>query len=525
MSAPVAEGDVVLDKYRVERVLGQGGMGVVVAATHVDLEQRVALKFLLPAALAHPDLVERFAREARAAAKIQSRHVVRVLDTGKMPTGAPFMVMEYLEGRDLGAILEQDGPIAHALAIDHVLQACEAIGEAHAAGIVHRDLKPSNLFLAQQRDRRAIIKVLDFGISKLEEPNSAPLTRTATMMGSPHYMSPEQLSSSKDVDARSDIWSLGVIIYELIAGVRPFNADTMPGIVGEILRNTPERLSEHCPGVSLDLELVVARCLASFAQDRFQSVAELAAALRPFAGDAVAAEASVGRITRVLGGNSVPPMGPAATEAEPAEAPIGSTHGDGTAATERPPATSAASAALPQSSTPSSASSVTTMTEKADLALSRAKPSEAALADTQTVDAVAMGPAAPAARPKSKAPLVVALGAMAIGVALFVAVRPFTPQPDAPRAAATASTMAAPSAAPPEIAAPSLSPSASPSASPSEVPLAASATVDLPAAPSAPVVAATTSAKRRAAPPAKTAPAPTPPPTEPSKSPLNMGIK
>jgi eukaryotic-like serine/threonine-protein kinase len=512
MSAPVAEGDVVLDKYRVERVLGQGGMGVVVAATHVDLEQRVALKFLLPAALAHPDLVERFAREARAAARIQSRHVVRVLDTGKMPTGAPFMVMEYLEGRDLAAVLEQDGPFAPEVAIDHVLQACEAIGEAHAAGIVHRDLKPSNLFLAQQRDRRTIIKVLDFGISKVEEPNSAPLTQTATMMGSPHYMSPEQLSSSKDVDARSDIWSLGVILYELIAGVRPFNADTMPGIVGEILRNTPERLSELCPRVSLDLELVVARCLASFAQDRFRSVAELAAALRPFAGDVVAAEASVGRITRVLGGNSVPPAGPAATEAESADAPIASSEGDRATATGMPVAATAATAVAPLSSKREGAP-----TTDATRALSGARPSEAALAGAHTVDAVAMGPAGPAARPKSKMLLVVALGVLAIGVAIFVAIRPSAPQPDAPRAAATATTTAAASVAPPETAAPS--------ASPSVVPSAASATVEAPAAPSAPAVTATISAKARATAPPRTAPAPTPRPTETSKSPLNMGIK
>jgi tRNA A-37 threonylcarbamoyl transferase component Bud32 len=307
MAAPVSEGDVVLDKYRVERVLGQGGMGVVVAATHVDLDQRVALKFLLPEALAHPELVERFAREAKAAARIQSQHVVRVLDTGKMPTGAPFMVMEYLEGDDLSDVLEREGRIPVARVVDYLLEACEAVGEAHAAGIVHRDLKPANLFLAKQRDRRSMVKVLDFGISKLDDPTSAPITRTQTMMGSPHYMSPEQLVSSKHVDARSDIWALGVIFYELASGRRPFDGESMPEVVGQILKNEPARLGTLVGDVSLDLELVVARCLASSPSDRFASVAELACALEPFAGDASAAALSVARIGRVLGGASIPP--------------------------------------------------------------------------------------------------------------------------------------------------------------------------------------------------------------------------
>ena len=310
MSAPVAEGDIVLDKYRVERVLGQGGMGVVIAATHVELDQRVALKFLLPGALEHADLVERFAREAKAAAKIQSQHVVRVLDTGRMPNGAPFMVMEYLEGEDLAAILKRSGLLEPNVVADYLLQACEAIGEAHAAGIVHRDLKPSNLFLAKQRDRRSLVKVLDFGISKLVEPDAARLTQTTAAMGSPHYMSPEQLISSKHVDPRSDIWSLGVIVYELVSGSRPFGGDTMPEVVAQVLNNEPERLSALRADVSLDLELVVARCLATDTKDRYQNVAELAAALLPFATDPAMAAASVERITRVLGGASIPPPAP-----------------------------------------------------------------------------------------------------------------------------------------------------------------------------------------------------------------------
>ncbi len=339
MSAPVSEGDVVLDKYRVERVLGRGGMGIVVAATHVDLDQKVALKFLLPEALEHPDIVERFAREARAAARIQSQHVVRVIDTGRMPSGAPFMVMEYLEGEDLSDLLDRVGRLSLDVAVDYVLQALEAIGEAHAAGIVHRDLKPSNLFLAKQRDRRQIVKVLDFGISKLEDPKSAPITRTATMMGSPHYMSPEQLVSSKDVDARSDVWALGVILYELVSGMRPFDGESMPEVVGKILRNAPERLGELVPGVGLDFELVVARCLSNEPENRYASVAELASALRPFASNVASASLSAERIARVLGAASVPPAAdPSSDRAPIVLVPPSAPAGNEVAATVRPQA-------------------------------------------------------------------------------------------------------------------------------------------------------------------------------------------
>jgi tRNA A-37 threonylcarbamoyl transferase component Bud32 len=305
MTAPVQQGDILAGKYRVERVLGVGGMGVVVAATHLDLDQKVALKFLLPAALAHPEMVERFAREARTVAKIRSQHVVRVIDTGKMEDGTPFMVMEYLEGKDLSELLLECETAGTHLpleaAVDHVLEACEAMAEAHAAGIVHRDLKPANLFLARQADRRSIVKVLDFGISKLVDPASQQLTRTATMMGSAHYMSPEQLTSSKHVDARADIWALGVILYELVAGERPYEAETMPEIVARILGNTPRPLAELRPEVPPALAATIARCLASAPDQRFASVAELATALAPFASDVARAEGGVNRISRVLG--------------------------------------------------------------------------------------------------------------------------------------------------------------------------------------------------------------------------------
>jgi len=305
MVSPIQEGEVLAGKFRVEKVLGVGGMGVVVAARHLQLDQKVAIKFLLEDALQYPAVTERFAREARAAARIQSPHVARVIDVGAMDNGAPYMVMEYLDGEDLDQRLAREGRVPVTEALRLVLQACEALAEAHAAGIVHRDLKPANLFLARQKDRRVIVKVLDFGISKMEEPGQTNLTKTSTMVGTPYYMSQEQLTNSKAVDVRADIWSLGVILYELMTGHRPFTAETMPEIVAAILQNAPDRPSELEPSISVELEEVIFKCLRSKVADRYQSVAELAQALAPFLDDE--AKPSVAIISRVLGAPSMPP--------------------------------------------------------------------------------------------------------------------------------------------------------------------------------------------------------------------------
>ena len=215
----VREGEILAGKYRVERLLGSGGMGMVVAAHHLDLDEKVALKLLLPGAATNPMLVARFVREARAAAKIKSEHVARVTDVGQLEDGSPYMVMEHLEGSDLAAYLTRTGPLPVAEAVDFVLQACEALAEAHGLGIVHRDLKPANLFCVQRVDDQRSIKVLDFGISKISvDTASQSLTQTSALMGSPLYMSPEQMQSARTVDARADIWSLGVILFELLAG-------------------------------------------------------------------------------------------------------------------------------------------------------------------------------------------------------------------------------------------------------------------------------------------------------------------
>jgi serine/threonine-protein kinase len=308
------EGDVIAGKYRVESVLGKGGMGVVVSARHTSLRQHVAVKFLLPKALQLPGAKERFLREARAAVSIKSEHVARVIDIGELETGAPYMVMEYLRGVDFGQTLKDRGPLPAREAVDYILQACEALAEAHALGIVHRDLKPGNLFLAARADGSPLVKVLDFGLSKAtrtedEETPEQSLTATGIVVGSPHYMSPEQLRSLKQVDTRADVWALGVILYQLLSGRRPFEADSMVATCAKIAADPPIPLRERKPDVPAGLEAIILRCLEKDVTRRIQSVAELARCLAPFGSER--APISVERIVRVIEGegatSTVPP--------------------------------------------------------------------------------------------------------------------------------------------------------------------------------------------------------------------------
>jgi serine/threonine-protein kinase len=298
-AAGVNEGDVLAGKYRIDKVLGMGGMGVVVAAHHIQLDEKVAIKFLLPQALASSETVARFAREARAAVKIKSEHVARVSDVGTLESGAPFMVMEYLQGGDLSDWLKQRGALPIEQAIEFVLQACEAIAEAHALGIVHRDLKPSNLFATRRADGSMTVKVLDFGISKTnKDPAGMQMTATSSIMGSPLYMSPEQLQSSKDVDPRSDIWSIGIILYELLTGDSPFQAETMPQLVVGIMSTPPPPLRNKRPEAPRGLEQVILKCLEKDRGKRFQTIGDLAVALLEFAPKR--SKISVERITGVM---------------------------------------------------------------------------------------------------------------------------------------------------------------------------------------------------------------------------------
>jgi len=280
------EGDVIAGKYRVERVLGTGGMGVVVAARHLQLEERVALKFLLPDALEAPEAVARFVQEARAASRIKNDHVARVTDVGQLENGSPYMVMEYLEGADLSTMLAREGAMPVDQAVDYVLQACEALADAHTLGIVHRDLKPANLFCIRRSDGQPFIKVLDFGISKFMTtgPGSGhAMTKTSAIIGSPLYMSPEQLRASKGVDARTDVWSLGVILFELVTGSPPFDAEVSTELILKISSDPAPLLSAYRKDVPAALEPVVARCLAKDREERIQNVGELAQALQAFA--------------------------------------------------------------------------------------------------------------------------------------------------------------------------------------------------------------------------------------------------
>ena len=280
----VGPGDVLAGKYRVERVLGVGGMGVVVAAHHIQLDEKVALKFLLPQALHSAESIARFVREARAAVKIKSEHVARVTDVGQLENGSPYIVMEYLDGSDLADWLRQHGALPVEQAVDFVLQTCEALADAHSLGIVHRDLKPANLFCIQRSDGQLTIKVLDFGISKITTPGAPghDMTRTSALMGSPLYMSPEQMQLSKGVDARTDIWALGVILFELLAGQPPFNAEAVTQLAIKVANEPPPALRSFRFDAPAGLERVIAKCLEKDRAGRFQTVGELAIALKDF---------------------------------------------------------------------------------------------------------------------------------------------------------------------------------------------------------------------------------------------------
>ncbi|HEX9618538.1 MAG TPA: protein kinase [Polyangiaceae bacterium] len=301
MDGMVNIGDVIDGKYRVDAILGRGAMGLVVAAWHLELEEPVAVKLLLAKNVNWEEVSERFRQEARAAAKVKSEHVARVFDVGTTSTGFLYMVMEYLEGHTLTRELEQNGPPAIALAVQYVMQAGEAVAQAHAVGLVHRDLKPENLFLARQLDGSAIIKVLDFGISKARAGSfmkEMSLTGTSWMMGSPLYMSPEQMRSARDVDEGTDIWALGAILYELIAGRPPFVADCLPDLCQTVLYERPPLLTPLRNGVSEALEEIVFRCLRKKREERWPSVAALTEALAQHAPDEARVHAT--RATRIL---------------------------------------------------------------------------------------------------------------------------------------------------------------------------------------------------------------------------------
>ncbi|HEY0992850.1 MAG TPA: serine/threonine-protein kinase, partial [Kofleriaceae bacterium] len=283
----VEVGSIVGGKFRIDRILGRGGMGVVAVATHLQLEQQVALKVVHDALAGDPEIVERFLREARASARLRSEHVCRVSDVGQLETGAPYIVMELLEGSDLSVVIAE-GALPVATAADYVVQACVAVAEAHALGIVHRDLKPANLFLTHRLDGTPLIKVLDFGIAKAASASDFKITRTSTVMGSPGYMSPEQLRSARDAEPRSDIWALGVILYELVTGRLPFDAESITELAVKVVMDPPAPLDIDAPAFAR----LVYRCLEKAPDQRYPSIAALAADLAPLGSELAGRSAS-----------------------------------------------------------------------------------------------------------------------------------------------------------------------------------------------------------------------------------------
>jgi eukaryotic-like serine/threonine-protein kinase len=284
-------GDVVAGKYLMEGIIGVGGMAVVAAAKHLALDERVAIKFLVPAAFDDDLLRQRFQREARAAVRIQSDHVARVLDVSTLPNESPYIVMEYLEGTDLARRLQRQGPLEVQELANYVCQACDAIGQAHTLGIVHRDVKPANLFVARQRDGSERVKVLDFGISKTaltDSGENVSLTRSRATLGSPLYMSPEQMASASTVDGRTDIWALGVTMFELLTGNVPFSGKNVPEVCLAVTQHETPSLRHHRPDIPDDFVQVVERCLEKDRDRRFSSTEELRYALAAFADGTIA---------------------------------------------------------------------------------------------------------------------------------------------------------------------------------------------------------------------------------------------
>lgn len=276
-------GDLIDSKYEVVRRIGSGGTGIVYQVFHRRLEKTYAVKFLQPELMHLQDVAQRFEQEARATAKLENPHVVRMIDVARSEHGVPYLVMEFLSGRELGEELAAKGPLPLAEIVHWVSQACIGVQVAHRAGIVHRDLKLSNLFLHEQDGVRAL-KVLDFGISKVSDPVDPELSDTGIGLGTPSYMSPEQIRCTKHVDLRADIWSLGVILYRLATGRFPFERETASGLLAAVLLDDPDPPSKLRPDLPAAFDEIVLRAMNKEPGERFASADGLRVALAALCG-------------------------------------------------------------------------------------------------------------------------------------------------------------------------------------------------------------------------------------------------
>ena len=282
-------GEVIGEKYRLVRLLGEGGMGTVYEARHDVIGRRFAVKFLHAELAGHPEILARFRREAQAAGSLENENIAAVTDFGTSPDGAPYIVMEFLDGQDLAKVLAQTGPLPIQRAAHILIQVCRGLFAAHGRGIVHRDLKPENLLLQQRGDGGDLVKILDFGIAKLKSAEQRPeaATRTGITLGTPYYMPPEQARGQKELDERADIYALGVILFELLSGQKPHNGENYNAILYSILMQAAPRIETYRPDVPPELAALVHRAMAADANERYQSVSELAEALTPFTGRAL----------------------------------------------------------------------------------------------------------------------------------------------------------------------------------------------------------------------------------------------
>ena len=486
--------EILGGKYKVDRVIGVGGMGAVVSAVHKQLGHRVAFKFLLPT-MRTEEFTDRFLREGRAAAKIQSEHIARVIDADVLANGTPYLMMEYLQGADLADYLAEQGALPIEDAVDVVLQTLEALATAHNAGVVHRDLKPSNLFVARRPDGSSLVKVLDFGISKLsvltEMESKMSLTRPGALLGSPMYMSPEQLRNAKDVDQRADIWAVGIVLHELLTGKPIFVADNFPALCAMIVGEPATPLREIIPDAPEELEHIILRCVEKDAADRWPSAAALAQELAPFASPEMA-----GLVARVLKMNRASLPGVTPDTLASASDPARKTPGLGRSPGGRTPS-GRATPSTPSRKTPSSGRHTAPLdaTEPAT-----EKPSAGALGS------LAVSTATPAPASRAKVMGVLAIGALIVGIGAFAIARHRTSDPHEQPASGASFAAPPPSAVvsrvepdpPPPSALPSAAAAATPSAEPSTT------------AAKKPVTS-TTAAKPRPAPAASSAPAAKPP--------------